>query len=115
MNVDEVSRQLKKGVLDILLLKLLERQTLYGYELMSLLDRESKGYFSLKEGTLYPVLYRLEDAGHIQSSWEKEQTRRGAQRKYYAITDQGREYLDIAKRELTQFVRSITLIMGGDF
>jgi PadR family transcriptional regulator PadR len=112
--LEEISRQLKKGVLDILLLKLLEKRALYGYELMSLLDRESKGYFALKEGTLYPVLYRLEDAGHVSSFWEKEQTRRGAQRKYYAITDQGRAYLAAAQEELALLIRSIVLILGGD-
>ena len=111
--MEEISRQLKKGVLDILLLKLLEKQPLYGYELMSLLDRESEGYFALKEGTLYPVLYRLEDAGYVTSFWEKEQTRRGAQRKYYAITDSGRAHLKAAREELALLIRSIVLRVGG--
>ena len=112
--MEEISRQLKKGVLDILLLKLLEKQPLYGYELMSLLDRESKGYFALKEGTLYPVLYRLEDAGRVTSFWEKDQNRRGAQRKYYAITQLGKTYLAAAQEELALLIRSIVLLMGGD-
>lgn len=112
--MEDISRQLKKGVLDVLLLKLLEDQPLYGYELMSLLDRESKGYFALKEGTLYPVLYRLEDAGRVTSFWEKDKNRRGAQRKYYAITDEGRAYLTAAKEELALLIRSIVLMMGGE-
>lgn len=113
--MDGVSRQLKKGILDILLLKLLEGNRMYGYELMSRLDEKSNGFFATKEGTLYPVLYRLEDAGFIESSWSQEETRRGVPRKYYAITEAGRGHLRMASYELEQLVASIEAIMGRKY
>ena len=109
--MEGVSRQLKKGVLEILLLKLLSEKTLYGYELMALLDEAGGGYFSAKEGTLYPVLYRLEDAGYIQSVWETAESRRGAPRKYYTVTPEGGEHLQKAQKELEGFIEAIQQIM----
>lgn len=111
--MDTVTRQLKKGVLDILLLGLLSQRKMYGYELMATLDRETDGFFATKEGTLYPVLYRLEDAGYIRSSWAQENTaRRGVPRKYYEITDAGRAHLKAAAGELRTLMRSVERIMG---
>lgn len=111
--MESISRQLKKGALDILLLKLLSEKTLYGYELMTLLGKESGGYFAAKEGTLYPVLYRLEDAGYIKSNWEANDTRRGAPRKYYSITQKGVGHLTGAQGEMNEFIVAIQKIMGG--
>ena len=111
--MDSISRQLKKGVLDILLLKLLSKETLYGYELMTLLDRDSGGYFAAKEGTLYPVLYRLEDAGYIESNWENDNKRRGAPRKYYSITPKGITHLTDAENEFKEFLIATQKIIGG--
>lgn len=111
--MESINRQLKKGVLDILLLKLISQKTLYGYELMALLDKESDGYFAAKEGTLYPVMYRLEDSGYIQSLWENDNKRRGAPRKYYSVTPEGVEHLASAQNELNEFLNAIQRIMGG--
>ena len=112
--MDSISRQLKRGVLDILLLKLLSQKALYGYELMSLLDKESGGYFAAKEGTLYPVLYRLEDAGYIESLWENDGKRRGAPRKYYSVTAEGARHLANAQNELSDFIAATQKIIGGN-
>lgn len=112
--MNTLSRQLKKGVLDIVILKLLEKDEMYGYELMSKLENAGGGFFTMKEGTLYPILYRLEDAGHIHSEWAKDQPKRGVPRKYYALTDLGHEYLKDAKAELSKFIGSIQIIMEVD-
>jgi len=111
--METISRQLKKGVLDILLLKLLSEKALYGYELMTLLDEKSAGYFAAKEGTLYPVLYRLEDAGHIQSNWENVEKRRGAPRKYYSLTPSGISHLADAQAEFHNFFNATQKVLGG--
>lgn len=66
---DRFAQQLKKGVLEMLVLKLICEKPAYGYELLSELKLSSQGRFSLKEGTLYPILYRLEDDGMIRSQW----------------------------------------------
>ena len=55
--------QLKKGVLEMLVLGLLCRRQTYGYQLLGSIRQQSGGYLQLKEGTLYPILYRLEDEG----------------------------------------------------
>ena len=108
-----INRQLKKGFVDILLLALMTERPMYGYELMTALDERSRGFFAMKEGTLYPVLYRMEDAGYIRSSWAQESTaRRGAPRKYYEITDAGRTHLQEAAGELRALMRSVERIMG---
>lgn len=89
---EKYERQMKKGVLDMLVLKLLEQDMKYGYQLISELSEKSKGVFQLKEGTLYPVLYRLEEEGFVVSQW-REPAEKQVARKYYKITETGREAL----------------------
>ncbi len=85
-----ISQQLKKGVLEMLALQLICRQPTYGYELLSLLKEGSAGRFALKEGTLYPILYRLEDDGMISARWSQGEGRT-APKKIYEATPAGRE------------------------
>ena len=87
---DRFLQQLKKGVLEMLVLEILCEESTYGYELMSRLKSRSHELFTLKEGTLYPILYRLEDDGMIVSSWSKPEGR-SAPKKMYAATEQGRQ------------------------
>lgn len=91
-----VDRELKRGTLEMILLKLLAEGEMYGYQLVSTLEERSQGAFQIKEGTLYPVLYRLEDAGLIEARWETPEhdtPRRGTPRKYYRLTNAGSERL----------------------
>lgn len=96
----ELDNQLKKGILAIIVLKLIGDRDMYGYEIIQELDVLSDGYYKLKEGTLYPVLYRLEDSGWIES-YRILQEERKVPRKYYKITNQGsaalKEQLDFWK------------------
>ena len=64
-------RQLKKGVFEILVLKLLSEGEKYGYELLMELKERGGEMFAVKEGTLYPILYRLEDDGLASSRWSR--------------------------------------------
>lgn len=64
---DKYERQMKKGVLDMLVLKLLESEPKYGYQIIQEMKEKSEDVFSLKDGTLYPILYRLEDDGLVVS------------------------------------------------
>ena len=86
---DRFAQQLKKGVLEKLVLKLICEKPTYGYELLSELKLSSQGQFSLKEGTLYPILYRLEDDGMIRSQWSTGEGR-AAPKKIYEATEAGR-------------------------
>lgn len=85
---DRFSQQLKKGVLEMLVLELICTQPTYGYELLTSLKEISNGRFVLKEGTLYPILYRLEDEGLITSKWSQG-TGRISPKKMYEATEKG--------------------------
>lgn len=87
---DRFLQQLKKGVLEMLVLDTICKGSTYGYELMTGLKARSNALFSLKEGTLYPILYRLEDDGLIQSSWSQGEGR-VAPKKMYTATAQGQQ------------------------
>lgn len=85
---ERYERQMKKGVLEILVLKLLNEKEQYGYQLISELRSRSGEYFVLKEGTLYPILYRLEDDGLVTSQWSAPKGKE-VSKKYYQITEKG--------------------------
>lgn len=104
--MSDIERQLKKGVLDILILKLISARDMYGYELMKILEERSKSYYKLKEGSLYPVLYRLEDAALIESYRYEDKSNRAVPRKYYKITKKGQETLNNQIRTWELFVTS---------
>jgi DNA-binding PadR family transcriptional regulator len=105
--LNEVSKQLKKGIIEILILKLLSEERMYGYQLIQELDKRSNGIFKMKEGTLYPVLYRLEDSGMIESFWEQDTERRSVPRKYYKITEEGLLGLRNMRIELDTLITAI--------
>ena len=86
---DRFLQQLKKGVLEMLGLDTVCKGSTYGYELLTCLKEQSRELFALKEGTLYPILYRLEDDGMIQSSWSQGEGR-AAPKKMYSATEKGR-------------------------
>lgn len=92
MLLPELDNQLKKGILSIIVLKLIGERDMYGYEIIQTLEEISEGYYKLKEGTLYPVLYRLEDSRWIESYRIMPEGRK-IPRKYYRITHNGMEAL----------------------
>lgn len=105
-------QQMKKGVLDMIVLRYVAEKDTYGYELLQKLEREGDGFFDLKEGTLYPVLYRLEDSGLIGSFWGTE-TGRSAPKKYYRITEQGRKTYEEYWNVWREFSACVNQICGG--
>jgi PadR family transcriptional regulator PadR len=64
---------------------------MYGYQIIKELNRRSNGYFRFKEGTLYPALHRLEKGKLVNGEWEKSPA--GQERRYYQITERGRQAL----------------------
>lgn len=85
---DRLLQQLKKGVLEMLVLEIICQAPTYGYELMTKLKKGSADLFVLKEGTLYPILYRLEDEGMITASWSQGEGKT-APKKMYTATIKG--------------------------
>lgn len=90
---EKYERQMKKGVLDMLVLKLLRSEAKYGYQIIQELREKSEETFLLKDGTLYPILYRLEDERLVVSRWSEAEGKQ-VPRKYYEITEAGQKALD---------------------
>jgi PadR family transcriptional regulator PadR len=104
-----IDRELKRGTLEMILLKLLSERPMYGYELVSELEKRNGEQFQLKEGTLYPVLYRLENAGFIEPRWEM--LERGVPRKYYHLTAAGASQLKTLIEDWRAFSSIVNQIM----
>ena len=85
----EIDRQFLKGSISLLLLNLLSRGEMYGYEILQEASRRSANAFEFKEGTLYPALHQLEKKGQIKSVWRTAEN--GRDRKYYSLTAKGRK------------------------
>lgn len=86
---NKLSSDLLRGHTDTIILKLLSGGDRYGYEITKLVRDRSDQQYELKEATMYSSLKRLENDGHITSYWGSET--QGGRRKYYQITDSGRE------------------------
>ena len=106
MNV-RYERQLKRGVLEIVVLKMISIEPTYGYQLLSDMDTKSRGVLKIKEGTLYPILYRLEDDGMIQSQWSMPKDK-DVSKKYYVITEEGKQTLT----ELIELWKNYDIVVG---
>lgn len=105
-------QQLKKGVLEMLVLGLVCEGPTYGYELLSRLKERSGGMFALREGTLYPILYRLEDDGLIEAAWSTGEGR-AAPKKMYTITPQGREGWAAQQKLWHSFSDTVGIFLEG--
>ena len=110
---DRFSQQLKKGVLEMLVLKLVCARPTYGYELLTMLKNRSEGRFVLKEGTLYPILYRLEDDGLIIAKWSQGEGRT-APKKIYEATDKGREENNRRQQIWQDFEKTVNSFLEGE-
>lgn len=91
--MDKYEQQFKKGALEMVLLSMIAKKRTYGYEMILELNQKGAPIFEqIKEGTLYPVLYRLEDCGLVKSELHAA-ANSGRTKKYYEITPAGREAL----------------------
>lgn len=95
----------------LLLLSLLEETDRYGYEIIKELELRSDKTFQFKEGTLYPVLHKLENNGYVESYMAKGDT--GKERRYYKITKKGKKQLVEEKEKWESFSKSVNKIIGG--
>lgn len=82
----------RKGYMDMLLLKVLSTGDYYGYQIILIFRKLSEGIIDITTGSIYPVLYRLQDKGYISSYTKKEHPK--MERVYYHLTPEGKEELD---------------------
>ncbi len=105
-------QQMKKGVMEMLVLQLLSEQEKYGYQLICELRDKSREMFQLKEGTLYPILYRMEDDGLVVSRWSEPKGKE-VSKKYYQITEEGCENLQHLKELWQTFSLTVNEVLGS--
>src|SRR4051794_40304606 len=109
-----ISGNALRGHLEPLVLAALRQGDAHGFEVLKRLERAGSGALRLKEGSLYPALYRLEAAGMVRAAWEAGDTaRRGPRRRIYQLTDKGLRRLDEARGEFRQFVSVVGGILGA--
>jgi PadR family transcriptional regulator, regulatory protein PadR len=99
-----------KGHLDLLLLSVLSGGPGHGYEVITRLRDRSDGAFELPEGTVYPALHRLEEAGLLASAWDVVSGRR---RRIYQLTEAGVAALAAESRQWREFSGSMSRVLGG--
>ena len=97
--------ELLKGSLDLLLLTILADGPAHGYAVVAELRRRSDGAFDLPEGTIYPALHRLEQAGLLSSRWVTAES--GRRRRVYTLTRQGNRALAARRAVWRQFSDAI--------
>lgn len=107
-----VNNDMLKGSTVVLVLNMLDRKSMYGYEMIKEMERESSGVFSFKEGTLYPILHSLESKNMIESYWWGNEG--GRQRKYYRITAKGKSELKEKKQEWATFRSTVDRLLSGE-
>ncbi len=107
-----IADSLKKGTVELLILKLLQERDMYGYEITQALQEKSDGYFILQEGSLYPTLYRMLDRGLISD--RQELVGRRHTRVYYHLEDAGREKYALIRDEYIALNKGIMNIINAE-
>lgn len=97
--------QFKKGVLELCVLVLLNKKDRYGYELVQKISNQ----IAISEGTVYPLLRRLTKESYF-TTYLKE-SKEGPSRKYYKLTDEGRDYLQELLQEWKEFTEAVNLLI----
>jgi PadR family transcriptional regulator PadR len=104
-------RELLKGSIALLILKLLSERDMYGYEIIQEARRRSEDAFEFKEGTLYPALHQLHKRGFLHSEWRT--GKNGRQRKYYGLTARGRSAAREGRRSWALFTKMVNAVLHG--
>lgn len=107
MNIENAKAQMKKGVLELCILSILQKQESYPGDII---EEMKASKIILVEGTLYPLLTRLKNAGLLAYRWEESTS--GPPRKYYKLTEEGEKFLEelkIAWDDLVKTVKSVSV------
>ena len=103
-----LSREIKKGSAELLVLAVLAEGPRHGYQIARQIESRSKGAISFRAASLYPMLYRFERRGLIQGRWvEKSGQRR---RRYYRLTSEGQRVLAAQRSLWREFITGLRLV-----
>ena len=100
----KVSKELIKGSTSMLVMSVLKNKDLYGYKIIKEIETLSDNVFSLKEGTLYPILHALEKENLLESYWDDTD---GSKKKYYHLTNKGKKQIMEKKEEWQVCLKSV--------
>ncbi len=106
----KISKELAKGSTALLVMSVLSKSDMYGYQIIKTVEAASEDVFQMNEGTLYPILHSLEKEGHLTSYLCEVE---GRQRKYYKITDKGLKQFAEKKKEWKTFSTAVESVLGG--
>ena len=101
--------ELLQGTLDMLILKVAALQPIHGYGIVQRIQQISKDALQIRQGSLYPALYRLENRGWLKSEWKT--TEGGREAKYYSLTKTGRQQLTAETDGWKRLCDAISLVL----
>jgi PadR family transcriptional regulator len=101
--------ELLQGTLDLLILKVVALQPIHGYGIVQRLQQISNEALQIRQGSLYPALYRLENQGWLKAEWKT--TDGGREAKYYSLTKAGRQQLDAETAGWKRLCEAISLVL----
>ena len=102
-------RELLKGSIALMILKLLSERDMYGYEIIQEAARRTQDVFEFKEGTLYPALHQLHKRGYLWAEWRV--AKNGRQRKYYGLTAAGQKVARQSHKDWVQFTKAVNAVL----
>ena len=105
----KISKELSTGTIPIMVLSVIKSEDMYGYKIIKTLESRSENVFSLKEGTLYPILHSMEKEDLLESYWEVAD---GRKRKYYHITKKGLKQLAQKTKEFDEFTVTVKKVLN---
>jgi DNA-binding PadR family transcriptional regulator len=110
MKRDEFGRNLAAGTYDLIVMDVLHHGPNYGYGIVKRIFEQSKQTIRWHEGTLYPVLHRLERRGLLVSEWKYPE--RGHERRYYRLTARGQRLWREQRDQWNAFSHGVNLLLG---
>lgn len=98
-----------QGTLDLLVLKTLARGAMHGWSVAQRIQEVSRETLQINQGSLYPALHRLEEAGFVRSEWGASENNRRA--KFYELTAAGKKQLELEHESWKRFAEAVSLVM----
>lgn len=107
---ESVQTELLQGTLDLLILKIVGLRPIHGYAIGQRLQQISKEALQIRQGSLYPALYRLENRGWLKAEWKPTESGRDA--KFYSLTKAGRQQLEVETAEWSRLCEVIGMVLA---
>lgn len=108
----KISKELAKGSTALLVLGVLSKEEMYGYQIIKQVELKSENVFQMNEGTLYPILHALEQEGCLTSVW-REAEEGGRRRKYYKITADGSLELKSQRKQWEEYESAVNRVLNS--